>query len=118
VKSALCLNAFHIAAVGVAVFCCCVGYVSCKHGRPLRRHITVKLAFSCVSVISWGSVVFWCRPDILYKLLLTILMLILLPLQCRLDKRFVNITGDNLVVDDYRIAINEDSEQGTCIVWW
>lgn len=33
-----------------------------------------------------------------------------------LDKRFVNITGDNLVVDDLRTAINEDSEQGVAIL--
>jgi hypothetical protein len=56
-----------------------------------------------------------CRSPFV-QLLLTILTPITLPLKCRLDKRFVNITGDNLVVDDYRIAINEDSEQGTCIV--
>eukprot|EP01038_Epipyxis_sp_PR26KG_P004469 gene4469-6320_t len=33
-----------------------------------------------------------------------------------LDKKFVNTSGDNLVVDDYRVAINEDSEQGMSVV--
>lgn len=33
-----------------------------------------------------------------------------------LDKRFVNITGDNLVIDDLRTEVNEDSEQGMAIL--
>eukprot|EP00598_Pedospumella_elongata_P012679 CAMPEP_0185006192 /NCGR_PEP_ID=MMETSP1098-20130426/83933_1 /TAXON_ID=89044 /ORGANISM="Spumella elongata, Strain CCAP 955/1" /LENGTH=2045 /DNA_ID=CAMNT_0027534327 /DNA_START=353 /DNA_END=6490 /DNA_ORIENTATION=+ len=40
-----------------------------------------------------------------------------IPPQDLLDKRFVNITGDNLVIDDYRVAINEDSEQGVSILF-
>jgi len=39
-----------------------------------------------------------------------------IPPQDLLDKRFVNITGDNLVVDDKRSRINEDSEQGMAIL--
>lgn len=33
-----------------------------------------------------------------------------------LDKRFVNVTGDNLVIDDLRVAVNEHSEQGMAIL--
>ena len=33
-----------------------------------------------------------------------------------LDKHFVLVTGDNLVIDDYRTIINEDSEQGMSIL--
>lgn len=33
-----------------------------------------------------------------------------------LDKHFLGVTGDNLVVDDYRETVNEDSEIGTAIV--
>ncbi|KAJ1436904.1 hypothetical protein B484DRAFT_416698 [Ochromonadaceae sp. CCMP2298] len=38
------------------------------------------------------------------------------PPQDELDKTFVDITGDNLVIDDYRTEINEDSEQGMAIL--
>jgi hypothetical protein len=37
------------------------------------------------------------------------------PPRDRLDKHFIS-QGDNLVIDDYRKSINEDSEQGTAIV--
>eukprot|EP00428_Durinskia_dybowskii_P086008 CAMPEP_0170444614 /NCGR_PEP_ID=MMETSP0117_2-20130122/48623_1 /TAXON_ID=400756 /ORGANISM="Durinskia baltica, Strain CSIRO CS-38" /LENGTH=310 /DNA_ID=CAMNT_0010705437 /DNA_START=18 /DNA_END=947 /DNA_ORIENTATION=+ len=40
-----------------------------------------------------------------------------IPPHDKLDKRFVDVTGDNLVVDDYRRAINEDSEQGMAILF-
>ena len=33
-----------------------------------------------------------------------------------LDKRFVEVTGDNLVIDDNRHEVNEDSEQGMSIL--
>jgi hypothetical protein len=33
-----------------------------------------------------------------------------------LDKRFLSLTGDNLVVDDNRVSVNEDSEIGTSII--
>ena len=35
-----------------------------------------------------------------------------------LDKTFVDVTGDNLVIDDNRVAVNEDSEQGMSILAW
>jgi hypothetical protein len=35
-----------------------------------------------------------------------------------LDKRFVDVTGDNLVVDDGRDSVNEDSEQGMSILFY
>ena len=35
-----------------------------------------------------------------------------------LDKRFVGVTGDNLVIDDSRYVVNEDSEQGMSILMW
>lgn len=38
------------------------------------------------------------------------------PPRDKLDKRFVLNTGDNLVIDDYRTEINEDSEQGMAIL--
>lgn len=34
----------------------------------------------------------------------------------RFDKHFVNITGDNLVIDDHRVALNEFSEQGMALL--
>ena len=40
-----------------------------------------------------------------------------IPPHDKLDKRFVDITGNNLVIDDYRTAINEDSEQGMAILF-
>lgn len=39
-----------------------------------------------------------------------------IPPQDLLDKRFVQVTGDNLVIDDLRTSINEDSEQGMAIL--
>eukprot|EP00981_Chlorochromonas_danica_P005114 scaffold1035_cov192-Ochromonas_danica.AAC.9 len=34
----------------------------------------------------------------------------------RFDKHFVNITGDNLVIDDHRVLLNEFSEQGMALL--
>lgn len=38
------------------------------------------------------------------------------PPRDRLQKHFLNVSGDNLVIDDLRVSINEDSEQGMAIV--
>ena len=34
-----------------------------------------------------------------------------------LEKRFVDVTGDNLVIDDNRYEVNEDSEQGMSLLF-
>ena len=34
----------------------------------------------------------------------------------KLDKRFLNITGDNLVIDDHYVTVDEDSEAGMSII--